>query len=175
MGSEKPQCLTLLTVVWRFARQKGRYEKYFDKYFQISHEKMGERGNHRENLRIFMGGVGKSPRQQFTGERQTAPAHSTFWYISPICTYLFQSLIAHNCFEGTGGVVGWVLILIFPGMSISNNINTDINIFKISYNFFYRYFQKVVIDIVIAINIFKMFSNIFDQCQYFQQQEMGGS
>ena len=43
---------------------------------------MVERGNDGENLGIFMGGVGKSPRQQVTGERQTAPAHSNFKYIS---------------------------------------------------------------------------------------------
>ena len=145
--------------MWRFARQKGRYEKYFDKYFQISHEKMGERGNHRENLRIFMGGVGKSPRQQFTGERQTAPAHSTFRYISPICPLMFQSIIAQNCFEGTGG---GVLILIFPRMSISNNINTDINIFKISYKFFIAIaiFKKFLL-ILLLPSIFSKFSQAY--------------
>ena len=55
---------------------------------------MVERGNDRENLGIFMGGVGKSPRQQVTGERQTAPAHSNFKYIPPMCIELLQRL---NC------------------------------------------------------------------------------
>ena len=95
-------CRYLMTNWGRRTTEKfGEYSwvvwKYFDKYFRYLMRKWVRGENHGENLRIFMGGVGKSSRQQFTGERQTAPAHSTFRYISPICTKLFRSLIAQNC------------------------------------------------------------------------------
>ena len=74
------QCSSLLTNIFRYLMRKWL---------------RGE--NHVENLRIFMGGVGKSPRQQFTGERQTAPAHSTLGYFSPICiSFVFHQVYCTN-------------------------------------------------------------------------------